>query len=60
MKLSDKQRDHVPPGPRKPRGQLAEIGHYLLGLADLLEMIVPTLRAFGARLISASRKRDSK
>lgn len=59
-KLSEKQRDHVPPGPEKPRGQLEEIGHYLLGLAELLEMTVGTLRTFGTWLIAASRRRGSK
>jgi hypothetical protein len=53
------QLDHVPPGEGKPHGQLADIGHYLLGLADLFEMISKTLREFGAWLISASRSRDS-
>ena len=43
-KLSDKQRDHVPNGSREPVGPLAGIGHYLLGLADLLAMIVEALR----------------
>jgi hypothetical protein len=50
-KLSDKQRDHVPPRQKDPPGALAGIGHYLLGLADLLAMIVETLRKFGAWLI---------
>jgi hypothetical protein len=50
-KLSDKQRDHVPPGSTEGAGFLANIGHYLLGLADLLAMIVETLREFGAWLI---------
>jgi hypothetical protein len=50
-KLSDKQRDHVPRGTREPAGPAAGVGHYLLGLADLLAMIVETLRKFGAWLI---------
>ena len=50
-KQSDKQRDHVPPGSREPTGPLAVIGHYLLGLADFLAMIVERLREFGAWLI---------
>jgi hypothetical protein len=50
-KLSDKQRDHVPPGSREPTGPLAGIGHYLQGLADLLAMIVEALRKFGAWLM---------
>jgi hypothetical protein len=54
-KLSDKQRDHVPPGLSKPVGPLAAIGHYLLGLADLLAMILETLRQLGAWLIGEAR-----
>jgi hypothetical protein len=50
-KLSDKQRDHVPPGSGECIGPLANIGHHLLGLADLLAMIVEALRRFGAWLV---------
>lgn len=50
-KLSDKQRDHVPPGTGQPQGAFVTIGHYLLGLANLLAMIVETLRKFGDWLI---------
>ena len=50
-KLSDKQRDHVPPGSNDPIGPLAGIGHYLLGLADLLALIVEALRKFGTWLM---------
>jgi hypothetical protein len=50
-KLSDKQRDHVLPAREEPAGPLAGIGHYLLGLADLLAMVVETLRKYGAWLI---------
>jgi len=50
-KLSDKQRDHAPPGAVEPEGFLATIGHYLLGLADFLAKVVETLREFGAWLI---------
>ena len=53
-KLSDKQRDHVPPGSSERTGPLAGIGHYLLGLADFLAMIVETLREFGAWLIGGA------
>jgi len=55
-KLSDKQRDHVPPGMAKTGSELTHIGHYLLGLADLLAMIVEALRKFGAWLIGSSAK----
>lgn len=50
-KLSNKQRDHVPPTTAEPVGPLARIGRYLLGLADLLAMIVGALRNFGAWLV---------
>jgi hypothetical protein len=50
-KLSDQQRDHVPPGSAKPEGQLGRLGHFLLGLADLLVMIVEALRKFAAHLM---------
>jgi hypothetical protein len=53
-KLSNKQRDHVSPGPRQPQGQAARIGHYLQGLADLFELIVEALRRFAAWLIGES------
>ena len=55
LKLSDKQRDHVPPGSAEPVGPLARIGHYLHGLADFLAMVAETLREFAAWLIEAAR-----
>jgi hypothetical protein len=55
-KLSNAQRDHVPPGPRPPAGHLAVIGHYLLGIADLFALIVEALRSFGAWLIGEARE----
>lgn len=56
--LSEKQKDHVPPGPSQPSGQMARIGHYLLGLADMLAMIVAALKTFGAWLISEARRAE--
>jgi hypothetical protein len=50
-KLSDKQRDHVPLGAKDPTVPLAMIGHYLLGLADLLALVVEVLHKFGTWLI---------
>lgn len=50
-RLSDKQRDHVPQGTGQPQGAFVTLGHYLLGLANLLAMIVETLRKFGDWLI---------
>jgi hypothetical protein len=57
-KLSNRQRDHIPSGRTQPDGQSARMGHYLLGLADLLALIVVTLRKFGTRLIAESRRDD--
>jgi hypothetical protein len=54
-KLTDKQRDHVPPGSGGSAGELQRIGHYLLGVADLLTVIVETLRRFGTWLIRESK-----
>jgi len=46
----------VPPDASPPIGMLATIGHYLLGLADMLAMIVEALRKFGKWLLcEASR-----
>ncbi len=55
-KLLNSQRDRASGGLQRPGGQSAHLGHYLLGIADLLEMIVSTLRKFGARLITESSK----
>jgi len=57
-KLTDKQRDHSPQGPTPVASQSARMGHYLLGLADLLAMVVHALRRFGALLISQSSQGD--
>lgn len=54
-KLSDKQRDHSPAKPAHADVQSARMGHYLLGLADLLAMVVHALRKFGAMLISRAQ-----
>lgn len=54
-KLSDQQRDHVPPGHGNVSGQLGTIGHYLLGLADLLALVVNALREFGRWLIERAK-----
>jgi 5-methylcytosine-specific restriction endonuclease McrA len=50
-KLSTEQRGQITYGSREVTGPLGDIGYYLLGLADLLEMIVRALRKFGAWLI---------
>jgi hypothetical protein len=54
-KLSDKQRNHVQAGTAPPKRSSATIGHYLLGLADLLALIVEALRNFGAFLLGQQR-----
>lgn len=55
-KLSDKQRGRATSHPPDPPGMSSTIGRYLLGLADLLEMIIEALRRFGKWLIEASRQ----
>jgi hypothetical protein len=37
-------------------GMLATIAHYLLGLADMLAMIVETLREFGKWLLGEASR----
>ncbi len=53
-KLSDSQKDH----PNTPAGEdpslLDQIGHFLLGLADLFEMLMQKLREFGRLLIEGA------
>ena len=53
-KLTDQQRDHVSPMVEESSGKLAVIGHYLLGLCDLLAMLIDTLRGFGEWLLNES------
>ncbi len=53
-KLSDMQKDHpVALEPDEPP-YLEKIGHFLLGLADLLEMLIEKLREYGMLLIEAA------
>jgi hypothetical protein len=52
--LSAHQKDH----PQEIRGRkslLESIGHFLLGLADLLALAVTKLREFGRQLIDEAR-----
>jgi len=49
-KASDLQQDHPKP-PACPPSQDERIGHFLLGLADFLLLIVEKLREFGQQLI---------
>ncbi len=53
-KLSAAQRDH-PPGLSDHPNLLERIGHFLLGLADMLALLGPTLRGFGLALIDFAR-----
>lgn len=54
-KLSDKQKDHPADLPGQD-SRLATIGHYVLGLADLLVMIAKALAEFGSWLIGEAQK----
>ena len=49
-KVTDDQKDHPAFDPGADR-QLDAIGHFLLGLADMLRLIVEKLYAFGLALI---------
>ena len=53
-KLTNQQHDHVSPMVEEPIGKLAVIGHYLLGLCDLLAMLIDTLRDFARSLLNES------
>ena len=50
-KLSDDQLDHPKSSPDAPVSKLAQVGHYLLGLCDLLLLVIATLRTFGEWLV---------
>lgn len=52
-KVSDDQKDHPSFDPGADQ-MLASIGHFLLGLADLLTLILAKLHAFGLALIERS------
>lgn len=53
-KVTDDQKDHPP---LIPKGDpfLQQVGHFLLGLADMLRLIVDRLVAFGEALIERVR-----
>lgn len=53
-KLSDKQRDHPPSLTKSDAPSLEQIGHFLLGLADLFELLVSILRGYGGILTDAA------
>lgn len=52
-RLTDDQKDH--PSSNVDDPQLDRIGHFLLGLADMLRLIVEKLREFGHALIARAR-----
>ena len=49
-KLSDTQYDH-PPHRGEPPSLLETIGRFLLGLCDLFELLVATMKEFGLHLL---------
>ena len=53
-KLSDPQKDHPPALTSSQPGLLERVGHFLLGLADLLEMLIRVMRGYGGQLIEAA------
>lgn len=53
-KLSDSQKDHPPAVSNAESPLLERIGHLLLGLADLFELLVGMLRGYGKLLIEAT------
>ena len=48
-KLSNEQHDHADTTALRSARAHSDIGHYLLGLADFLQMIVHALRTFGKK-----------
>jgi len=54
-KMSDDQRDHPAPN-QNSEPPHTSIGHFLLGLADMLRIIVDRLYEFGHELIRSSEK----
>lgn len=53
-KITDDQKDH-PPLSKTADSVLDAIGHFLLGLADMLRIILPKLREFGLALIARAK-----
>jgi hypothetical protein len=56
--VSDTQKDHPKSGSGPSQSQ--SIGHFLLGLADLFELLVDTLRKFGQYLIETTKDNPSE
>ena len=60
--LTDGQKDH-PPRQTDPPSDAERIGHFLLGLADLFELLVKRLREFATKLFATddcSREREGE
>lgn len=55
-KLSDDQKDH-PKQISKPPATIEAIGHFLIGLADFLALLVTKLKEFGNYLIQSALAR---
>ncbi len=53
-KTSDTQKDHPERSKRRP-DPLERIGHFLLGIADLFELLIGKLREFGGALIAQAQ-----
>ncbi len=53
-KVTDAQLDHPDPAAKAKPTHLEVIGRYLLGLAELFEMLAQRLREFGSLLIEAA------
>jgi len=53
-KLSDSQKNHLPALAGAQPPLLEQVAHFLLGLADLLEMLVEKMREYGQQLIEAA------
>ena len=55
-KVTSRQKDH-PEQVGSPPSFLEVVGHYLLGLADMLILVAETLVEFGKRLIATAREK---
>jgi hypothetical protein len=54
-RLSDLQKDH-PPRQNDPPSDVERIGHFLMGLANLFELLVKRLREFATKLFGMDSK----
>jgi hypothetical protein len=58
-KLSDQQKDHTPMQYQTVT-EPERMGHFLIGLADLFELLVERLREFGKLLIESTKTEGNK